>query len=160
MRKCLSLLIVLALATPALAAEKDIVATAASQPQFSTLVKAIQAADLVDALQGPGPFTVLAPTDDAFAKLPEGTLENLLKPENKDKLAAILKYHVIPGEAMAADVVQLDGKAVKTLEGSAAPVHVSGDQVKIGQAQVIKTDIPCTNGVIHVIDTVLLPPSD
>ncbi len=152
-----ALMVVLAMGGSALAAEKTIVETAASNPQFSTLVTAVKEAGLVEALQGEGPFTVLAPTNDAFDKLPKGTLEALLK--DKAKLAEILKYHVIPAEAMAADVVKLDGKTVKTLQGSAAPISVEGGNVMIGKAKVIKTDIQCSNGVIHVIDTVLLPPS-
>jgi uncharacterized surface protein with fasciclin (FAS1) repeats len=149
------------LAVPALADEKkDIVDTAAGADKFKTLVAAVKAAGLVETLKGEGPFTVLAPTDEAFAKLPEGTLDSLLKPENKDKLVAILKYHVIPSKAMAADVVQLDGKEVKTAEGSSAKVSVKDGTVSIGDAKVIKTDIECTNGVIHVIDKVLLPPAD
>ena len=102
---------------------------------------------------------MLAPTDEAFAKLPDGTVERLLKPENKDKLVAILKYHVIPGKAMAADVVKLDGKDVKTVEGSTVKVAVNDGKVTINGAKVVKTDIECTNGVIHVIDTVILPPA-
>jgi len=140
------------------AADKDIVDTAVSAGSFQTLVAAVKAADLVDTLKGKGPFTVLAPTDEAFKKLPEGTVQTLLKPENKGKLAAILKYHVIPAKAMAADVVKLNGKKVKTVEGSEVAVEVVNGAVKVGNANVIKTDIETTNGVIHVIDTVLLPP--
>ena len=115
------------LAVPALAGEKkDIVDTAAGADNFKTLVAAVKAAGLVDTLKGEGPFTVLAPTDEAFAKLPEGTVESLLKPENKDKLVAILKYHVIPAKAMAADVVKLDGRSVKTVEGGSAKITVKG----------------------------------
>jgi uncharacterized surface protein with fasciclin (FAS1) repeats len=160
MRKILGILMLAILAISARAAEKkNIVDTAAGADNFKTLVAAVKAAGLVDTLKGEGPFTVLAPTDEAFAKLPEGTRESLLKPENKDKLVAILKYHVIPAKAMAADVVQLDGKDVKTAEGGSARVSVKDGAVMIGGAKVIKTDIECTNGVIHVIDTVLLPPS-
>lgn len=140
------------------AAEKDIVDTAVSAGTFQTLVAAVKAADLVDTLKGKGPFTVLAPNDEAFKKLPAGTLENLLKPENKGKLAAILKYHVIPSKAMAADVVKLDGKKVKTVEGSEVSIKVTNGTVSVDNAKVIKTDIGTTNGVIHVIDTVILPP--
>ena len=147
-----------ALAVPVFAGEgKDIVDTAAGADNFKTLVAAVKAAGLVETLKGDGPFTVLAPTDEAFAKLPEGTLESLLKPENKEKLVAILKYHVIPGKAMAADVVKLDGKDVKTVEGQSAKVAIKDGNVMIDGAKVIKTDIACSNGVIHVIDTVLLP---
>ncbi len=147
----------LGMAIPAFAADKDIVETAAGAGQFKTLVAAVKAADLVETLQGPGPFTVLAPTDAAFAKLPEGTLESLLKPENKEKLVEILTYHVIPGKAMASDVMKLDGKDVKTVQGSPVQVEVSGGSVMICDAKVVKTDIACSNGVIHVIDTVILP---
>ncbi len=160
MRRVLAIFAMAILAMPAIAGEKkDIVDTAAGADNFKTLVAAVKAAGLVDTLKGEGPFTVLAPTDEAFAKLPEGTVESLLKPENKDKLVAILKYHVIPAKAMAADVVQLDGKDVKTVEGSSAKVAVKDGAVTINGAKVVKTDIECTNGVIHVIDTVLLPPA-
>lgn len=144
--------------TSALAADKDIVDTAVSAGTFKTLVAAVKAADLVDTLKGKGPFTVLAPNDEAFKKLPEGTVANLLKPENKEKLAAILKYHVIPSKAMAADVVKLDGKKVKTVEGSEVAIKVSNGTVMVDKAKVIKTDIDTSNGVIHVIDTVIIPP--
>ena len=144
--------------SPVLAADKkDIVDTAVATGSFKTLAAALKAADLVDTLKGEGPFTVLAPTDEAFAKLPEGTVETLLKPENKDKLVAILKYHVIPGKAMAADVVKLDGQEVKTVQGEKAKVAVKDGTVTVDGAKVIKTDIDATNGVIHVIDTVILP---
>ena len=160
MRRVLAIFAMAILAMPAIAGEKkDIVDTAAGADNFKTLVAAVKAAGLVETLKGEGPFTVLAPTDEAFAKLPEGTVESLLKPENKDKLVAILKYHVIPAKAMAADVVQLDGKDVKTAEGSSAKVAVKDGAVMINGAKVVKTDIECTNGVIHVIDTVLLPPA-
>ena len=162
MRKSFALFAALMVAAPALApaAEKsNVVQVIASSPQHQTLYAAIDAAGLAGALKGEGPFTILAPTDDAFAKLPAGTVETLLKPENKAKLAAILKYHVIAGtKAEAADVVKLDGKSVKSLEGSLLPVRASGGAVMIGKAKVIKTDLDATNGVVHVIDTVLLPP--
>src|SRR3954451_10408969 len=142
MRILFSLAAVVALAVPAFAAEKkDIVDTAAGAENFKTLVAAVKAAGLVDTLKGDGPFTVLAPTDEAFAKLPAGTLESLLKPENKDKLVAILTYHVIPGEVMASQVVRLDGKDVKTVEGSPAMVKVSGGTVMFNKAKVIKVDV-------------------
>ena len=157
MRALLSLFAVAALAMPAVAVEKDIVDTAVGAGKFKTLVAAVKAADLVDTLKGDGPFTVLAPTDEAFAKLPEGTVETLLKPENKEKLVAILKYHVIPGKALAADVVKLDGQEVKTVQGEKAKVVVKDGTVTVDGAKVIKTDIEATNGVIHVIDTVILP---
>jgi uncharacterized surface protein with fasciclin (FAS1) repeats len=161
MRKFLAVFALAILAVPAMADDKkDIVDTAAGADSFKTLVAAVKAAGLVDTLKGEGPFTVLAPTDEAFAKLPEGTVEGLLKPENKDKLVAILKYHVIPARAMAADVVKLDGKSVKTAEGKSARIEVKDGTVMINGAKVVKTDIECSNGVIHVIDTVLLPPAE
>src|SRR5271157_5104637 len=160
MRMFLGLVAVFALVVPAFAvAKKDIVDTAVGAGSFKTLVAAVKAADLVDTLKGEGPFTVLAPTDEDFARLPEGTLESLLKPENKDKLIAILKYHVIGGKVLAADVVKLDGQNVKTVEGSTAKVAVKDGGVSINNAKVVKTVIDCTNGVIHFIDTVILPPA-
>jgi uncharacterized surface protein with fasciclin (FAS1) repeats len=160
MRKLFGFVLAVAFATPAFAAEKDIVDTAVAAGSFKTLVAAVKAADLVETLKGEGPFTVLAPTDEAFAKLPAGTVENLLKPENKAKLVAILTYHVIPGKAMASDVVKLDGKKVKTVQGGSIEIEVEGGKVMLNdKSTVIKTDIPCTNGVIHVIDTVILPPA-
>lgn len=147
------------LAAPAVAGmhgKKDIVDTAAGDAQFSTLVAAVKAAGLVDTLKSKGPFTVFAPTNDAFAKLPAGTVENLLKPENKDKLVKVLTYHVVAGKTKAHD---LAGKKlnVKTVEGS--DVAVDGTSgVKVNNATVIKADVYASNGVIHVIDTVLLPP--
>ena len=159
MRKFFGLALFVALSTPTFAAEKDIVDTAAGAGSFKTLVAAVKAAGLVDTLKGEGPFTVLAPTDEAFAKLPAGTVEELLKPENKEKLVAILTYHVIPAKAMAADVVKLNGKTVKTVEGSTIKITVDGDTVMVNKAKVVKTDIPCINGVIHVIDTVIVPPA-
>ena len=159
MKKLLSLALLLAFASPALAADKDIVDTAVAAGSFKTLVAACKAAGLVDTLKGDGPFTVLAPTDEAFAKLPAGTVESLLKPENKDKLVAILTYHVIPSKALAADVVKLDGKTVKTVQGSPVAIKVDGGAVYINKAKVLKTDIAASNGVIHVIDTVLMPPT-
>lgn len=137
---------------------KDIVDTAVSAGQFKTLAAALGAADLVDTLKGPGPFTVFAPTDAAFAKLPAGTVENLLKPENKDKLTAILTYHVVPGEVMASDVVKLS--KANTVNGKMLNVTTSGTSVMINDAKVTTTDIAASNGVIHVIDTVVLPPSN
>ncbi len=134
---------------------KDIVDTAVSAGSFNTLVAAVKAAGLVDTLKGSGPFTVFAPTDEAFAKLPAGTVDNLLKPENRDKLKAILTYHVVPGKVMAADVVKL--KQAKTANGASLTVKTSGGGVMIDNAKVVKTDIATSNGVIHVIDTVVLP---
>ena len=135
--------------------KKDIVDIAASNPDFSTLVAAVKAAGLVDALKGDGPLTVFAPTNDAFAKLPEGTVEDLLKPENKDKLIAVLTYHVVPGEVKAADVVTVD--SATSLQGQDIQVKVEGEKVMVDNAQVVATDIEASNGVIHVIDTVILP---
>ncbi|MEO2034761.1 MAG: fasciclin domain-containing protein [Planctomycetaceae bacterium] len=138
-----------------LPADKDIVDTAVSAGSFGTLVAAVQAAGLVDALKGEGPLTVFAPTDAAFAKLPEGTVENLLKPENKDQLVAILTYHVVAGKVMASDVVELS--SARTLNGKTAGIKVAGGNVMIDDAKVVATDIETSNGVIHVIDSVILP---
>jgi len=132
----------------------DIVDTAVKAGSFETLAAALQAAGLVDTLKGEGPFTVFAPTDEAFAKLPAGTVETLLKPENKDRLVAILTYHVVAGNVKAADVVKL--KSAETVLGQAVAIDAT-DGVKINNAKVVKADIDCGNGVIHVIDTVLLP---
>lgn len=137
---------------------KDIVDTAVGAGSFTTLVAAVQAAGLVETLKGPGPFTVFAPTDDAFKKLPAGTVESLLLPENKDKLVAILTYHVVPGKVMAADVVKL--KEAKTVNGAPVAIMVNGDTVMINDATVIKADVDASNGVIHVIDKVILPPTN
>ena len=137
---------------------KDIVDTAIADGRFKTLVAAVKAAGLVDTLKGKGPFTVFAPTDDAFAKLPKGTLETLLKPENKDQLTGILTYHVIAGKVMAADVVKLT--LADTVNGASVKIKVDGGKVFVNDAQVIITDIVTSNGVIHVIDSVLLPPKD
>ena len=134
---------------------KDIVDTAVAAGSFTTLAKALTAADLVSTLKGPGPFTVFAPTDAAFAKLPAGTLDNLLKPENKAMLRRVLTYHVVPGKVMAADVVKLS--SAKAVSGDVLPVKVNGGTVTVDKAQVVKTDIAASNGVIHVIDTVLVP---
>jgi uncharacterized surface protein with fasciclin (FAS1) repeats len=132
----------------------DIVDTAVKAGQFNTLVAAVKAAGLVDTLKGDGPFTVFAPTDAAFAKLPDGTIAELLKPENKDKLVAILTYHVVAGKVMAADVKTAE---VKTVNGKAVAIKVTDEMVTVGGAKVIKTDIVTSNGVIHVIDSVVLP---
>ncbi len=132
----------------------DIVSTAVTAGQFDTLVAAVKAAGLVETLQGVGPFTVFAPTDDAFAKLPEGTVESLLLPENKDKLVAVLTYHVVAGKVMAADVAGLS--EATTVQGQNVSINCA-DGVKIDNANVIKADIVCDNGVIHVIDAVILP---
>jgi transforming growth factor-beta-induced protein len=137
---------------------KDIVTTAVDAGSFKTLAAALQAAGLVETLQGKGPFTVFAPTDDAFAKLPKGTVETLLKPENKPQLIAVLTYHVVAGKVMAADVVKLNAAA--TVNGQRVDVTVDGGKVQVDQAQVVATDIACSNGVIHVIDQVILPSTD
>jgi len=124
--------------------------------QFKPLASANPAAGLVDTLKGDGPFTVFAPTDEAFAKLPAGTVENLLKPENKDQLVAILTYHVVPGKVEAAEVVTMD--EAKTVNGEMVDIKVKGDTAMVNDAKVTKTDIAASNGVIHVIDTVIMPP--
>lgn len=137
----------------------DIVDIAANDSRFSTLVAAVKAAGLVDTLKSEGPFTVLAPTNEAFQALPEGTLETLLKPENKDQLTAILTYHVIPAKAKAKDVVKLS--EVTTVQGSDIDIAVRDGNVMLnGTSQVIVTDVMASNGVIHAIDSVLLPPTD
>jgi len=135
--------------------QKDIVDTAVAAGSFKTLAAALKAGDLVGTLKGKGPFTVFAPTDEAFAKLPAGTLDDLLKPENKSKLQGILTYHVVSSKVMAADVIKL--KSAKTVNGQSATIKVTDGTVMIDNAKVTKTDIMCTNGVIHVIDAVILP---
>lgn len=137
-------------------AAKDIVDTAVGAGQFKTLVTAVKAADLVDTLKGKGPFTVFAPTDEAFAKIPKEKLEALLK--DKKALTAVLTYHVVPGKVMAADVIKLD--SAKTVQGQSVNIVAKDGKVTINGANVLKTDIICGNGVIHVIDAVILPPSD
>jgi uncharacterized surface protein with fasciclin (FAS1) repeats len=144
----------LALALSQAAFAADIVDTAVAA-KFTTLVAAVKAAGLVDTLKGPGPFTVFAPTDEAFAKLPAGQLEMLLKPENKAKLQSILAYHVVPGAVTSQDVVKLD--SAKTIGGGAIAIKTMNGGVMVNNAHVTKTDITASNGVIHVIDTVLLP---
>jgi uncharacterized surface protein with fasciclin (FAS1) repeats len=134
---------------------KDVVDTAVAAGQFTTLAAALKAAGLVGTLKGAGPFTVFAPTDEAFAKLPKGTVEELLKPENKAKLTAILTYHVVPGKVMAADVAKV--KEAKTVQGGAISINAMGGNVMVDGAHVVKADIAASNGVIHVIDTVLMP---
>ena len=136
---------------------KDIVDTAVAAGSFTTLAKALTAADLVSTLKGAGPFTVFAPTDEAFAKLPAGTMENLLKPENKAMLRRVLTYHVVSGKVMAADVVKIS--SAKAVSGDALEIVVRGGTVMVDKARVVKTDIAASNGVIHVIDSVLLPAS-
>ena len=144
----------LALALSSAATAADIVDTAIAG-KFNTLVAAVKAAGLVDTLKGPGPFTVFAPTDEAFAKLPAGALEDLLKPENKAKLQSVLTYHVVPGKVMSRDVVKLE--SAKTAEGNTIKIKAIDDSVMVNDAHVVKTDIAASNGVIHVIDKVILP---
>lgn len=135
---------------------QDIVDTAVSAGQFNTLVAAVQAAGLVETLKGEGPFTVFAPTDEAFAALPAGTVENLLKPENKDQLIAVLTYHVVPGKIMSADIAGKSSQ-VASVQGSNLSVDATMGGVKVDQASVVTADIETDNGVIHVIDQVVLP---
>jgi uncharacterized surface protein with fasciclin (FAS1) repeats len=138
--------------------EKNVVEIAAGNADFSTLVAAVKAAGLAETLSGKGPFTVFAPTNAAFEKLPKGTVESLLKPENKDKLVAILTYHVVSAKVMAADAVKLD--KAKTVNGAEFTISVKDGNVLLNDsAKVVKTDIVGSNGVIHVIDTVILPPA-
>ncbi len=155
LRNLMFALLLIVPASVAQAGSKDIVDTAAGAGQFNTLVAAVKAAGLVDTLKGTGPFTVFAPTDEAFAKLPDGTVDDLLKPENKEKLVAILTYHVIPGKVMSGDIA---GKKtdVKTVQGSNIAVDATKG-VKVDNAKVTKADIAASNGVIHVIDTVVMP---
>ncbi len=145
--------------TEAVQPEKmDIVETASSAKVFGTLIAAVKAADLVEVLKSDGPFTVFAPTDDAFKKLPEGTIAKLLKPENKAMLVSILKYHVVSGKVVAADVVKLN--SAKTVEGGSVTIKIKDGSVFLnGNSKVVQTDIAASNGVIHVIDTVLMPPA-
>ena len=151
-----ALMISLGASTPTSArADKDIVDTAVAAGSFKTLAKALTAAGLVDTLKGAGPFTVFAPTDEAFAKLPAGTLDSLLKPENKAKLQRILTYHVVAGRVTAADVTKL--KSAKAVSGDTLKITASNGAVSVDDAHVVKADVAASNGVIHVIDTVLLP---
>lgn len=156
--KTLALTAAALLAAPAFAGNnaKDIVDTAAGAGTFGTLVAAVQAADLVDTLRGDGPFTVFAPTDEAFAALPEGTVENLLKPENKDQLVAILTYHVVPGKVMSTDLS--DDMTAQTVQGGEITIDLDNG-VMVNDASVVTADIEAENGVIHVIDKVILPSS-
>ena len=151
--------LVLSLSIGALArpktASQDIVDTAVAAGSFKTLAAALQAAGLVDTLKGKGPFTVFAPTDEAFAKLPAGTVEDLLKPENKEKLVAILTYHVVPGQVLAGQVTKMN--SAKTINGQSLTISANNGTVMVDNAKVVKTDILCSNGVIHVIDSVVLP---
>lgn len=146
----LFLLAIFPLANYSIAGEMDIVETAVSAGSFDTLVAAVKAAGLVDVLKGEGPFTVFAPTDDAFKKLPAGTVESLVNPENKDKLTAILTYHVIAGKVMASDLLKLT--SAKTVNGQSIAIGLTVDNAKV-----VMPDIKCSNGVIHVIDAVILP---
>jgi uncharacterized surface protein with fasciclin (FAS1) repeats len=155
----LALVACLAAVSPARAQQtKDIVDTAVAAGSFKTLAKALTAADLVGTLKGAGPFTVFAPTDEAFEKLPAGTLDNLLKPENKAMLVRVLTYHVVPGRVMAADVVKIN--SAKAVSGDSLHIKATGGNVMVDKARVTKTDIIASNGVIHVIDSVLLPPGE
>jgi transforming growth factor-beta-induced protein len=133
----------------------DVVDTATQAGSFKTLTSLLKEAEFVEVLKGKGPFTVFAPTDEAFAKLPKGTVESLLNPQNRDKLIAILKYHVVPGTVMAADIAKV--KSAKTINGESLEIKTEGNNVMVNNAKVTKADIACTNGVIHVIDTVLMP---
>jgi uncharacterized surface protein with fasciclin (FAS1) repeats len=147
----------MAMASPARAQQsKDIVDTAVAAGSFTTLAKALTGADLVATLKGAGPFTVFAPTDEAFAKLPAGTVENLLKPENKAMLRRVLTYHVVAGKVQAADVVKIS--SAKAVSGDTLTITAKGGTVMVDKARVTKTDIAASNGVIHVVDSVLLPP--
>jgi transforming growth factor-beta-induced protein len=150
-----TLLVTTSLFAGGLTSKKDIVDTAVAAGSFTTLAAALQAADLVDTLKGKGPFTVFAPTDAAFAKLPVGTVEKLLKPENKAKLQAILTYHVVPGSVSSSQVVKL--KSAKTVNGQSVAIQAANGAVRIDDANVVKADIQTSNGVIHVIDTVIMP---
>lgn len=157
-RTAIALTLTLAVAGSVLAGgapKKDIVDTAVAAGSFRTLATALQAADLVDTLKGKGPFTVFAPTDAAFAKLPAGTVEMLLKPENKAKLQAILTYHVVAGSVGSSQVVKL--KTAKTVNGQSVTISTSNGAVSIDKANVVQADIAASNGVIHVIDSVILP---
>lgn len=156
LKTAFALTLLISVTTPAFAGttDKTVVEIAAGNDDFSTLVAAVTAAGLAETLSGDGPFTVFAPTNEAFAKLPEGTVESLLKPENKEKLVAILTYHVVAAKVMAADVKA--GK-VATVNGAEATITIADGAVKIDDATVVKTDIVGKNGVIHVIDSVIMP---
>ncbi len=142
---------------PARSQQQDIVDTAVAAGSFKTLAQALTAAGLIDTLKGPGPFTVFAPTDAAFAKLPKGTVENLLKPENREALRRILTSHVVAGRVGSAEVVKMT--SARAVSGETLAIAARGGTVLVGGARVVKTDIPASNGVIHVIDTVILPES-
>ena len=156
----LALLVALPLSVNAEDDPKDIVDTAVGAKKFTTLVAAVKAAGLVETLKGKGPFTVFAPLDSAFAKLPEGTVATLVKPESKKTLTGILTYHVVAGKVMAADAIKVakgDGKA-KTVQGSEIKITLKDGSVYVNGAKVVTADIKCSNGVIHIIDTVIMPP--
>ncbi len=154
----LGLVITLLVSNFSIAQNKDIVDLAVGNDNLSTLVAAVKAGDLVNTLKGNGPFTVFAPTDEAFAALPKGTLEMLLKPENKDKLVAILTYHVVSGKVMSSDLS--NGQRAKTVQGASIKVGINRGNVKINDAKVVAADVKASNGVVHVIDKVILPPSN
>jgi transforming growth factor-beta-induced protein len=154
---CMLVFASLTMVVPAAGRATDIVDTAVGAKSFETLVAAVQAGGLVEVLKGDGPFTVFAPTDEAFKKLPAGTVESLLKPENKERLVEILKYHVVAGKVMAVDVVKLN--SADTLAGKSVTIKVVDGKVLVNASTVAKADIVCDNGVIHVIDAVLLPPA-
>ncbi len=151
-------LVIAATVVSAEPAKKDIVDTAVEAGSFKTLAAALGAADLIGALKGDGPFTVLAPTDEAFSNLPAGTVETLLKPENKQQLIDILTYHVVPGNVSARQILELSGAT--TLNGQRVDIQFADARVKVDSASVVQTDIQCSNGVIHVIDQVILPAAD
>ena len=152
-----SILMVAFLSTKVRAQNENIVGLAVGNENLSTLVAAVKAAGLVETLSGKGPYTVFAPTNEAFAALPAGTVENLLKPENKDQLIAILTYHVVSGEAYAKDLS--NGQKVKTVEGNDVKVKINSKGVMVNDAKVVAADVKASNGVVHVIDQVILPPS-
>ncbi len=154
-RTLLSMTAASAFAFPAFAQDMDIVDTAVEAGSFTTLAAALEAAGLVETLKGEGPFTVFAPTDEAFAALPEGTVESLLEPENRDQLTAILTYHVVPGKVMSGDLS--DGMEAETVNGAPVTISIDGG-VMVNDATVTTADIEASNGVIHVIDSVMLPP--
>lgn len=157
LKSCLAIALVLFINSNVNAQSKDIVGLAVGNENLSTLVAAVKAGGLVETLQGNGPFTVFAPTNEAFAALPEGTLEMLLKPENKDKLVQVLTYHVVAGKVMSTDLS--NGQKAKTVQGESITVAINSAGVKISGANVIAADVKAKNGVVHVIDRVILPPS-
>lgn len=152
------LLVCLIAGKNAMAQKSDIVTLAVGNENLSTLVAAVKAAGLVETLQGDGPYTVFAPTNEAFAALPEGTVENLLKPENKDQLVAVLTYHVVGAKVMSTDLK--DGQKAGTVQGSDVKINVSSKGVKVNDANVVAADVAASNGVVHVIDRVILPPTE